>query len=394
MPGEGSVFPIRDPATGKVIKWVAQISIGPRTARRYRKRIRPSYAAARDALKALNEERDRGLNPTRATLSAYLEQWVANVRNLRPASIASYQTAIAVHISPLIGDVKLSALSPSHVEDMLTRLDYLSPVTVRKVHGVLRRALSHAVRQRLIPANVAGREFVDPPRIPSREPRALSRDEVRRLLQASEGSRFEALVRVAVGTGLRSGELRALAWEDVELEPGQSPVARVNHESHRGGPGPTAGILHVRHSLRAVPGVTRRASRYVRDELKTERSLRNVPLSPSLIVALTAHREALKAQGFVPTATGPVFPNTRGAPLSDAVLDRAFHELLAAAGIGRLPFRVLRATFATRLFEAGIPDRRVADLLGHSRSRTTHAHYIGAGEGWESALAAVEELLG
>jgi integrase len=193
------------------------------------------------------------------------------------------------------------------------------------------------------------------------------------LLQAAAGSRFDVLVRVAVGTGLRSGELRALAWEDINLE---------------------RGAVNVRHSLRAVPGVTRRASRYVRDELKTERSLRNVPLSPSLVAALLAHREALKAQGFVPTATGPVFPNTRGAPLSDAVLDRAFHELLAAAGIGRLPFRVLRATFATRLFEAGIPDRRVADLLGHSRSRTTHAHYIGAGEGWESALAAVEELVG
>jgi integrase len=447
MPGEGSIYQRKDG------RWVAQESIGGRTNRHFRKRIRLTERKAKAALRDLLADRDRGLNPTKVTVSSFLTGWVRNVRNIRPRTRIEYANAIRLHIVPLIGSQRLSALSPLHVEQMLGALDRarLAPKTQRNVLAVLRRGLSFALRSGLVSRNVAGREYVDAPRVPRIEPRALSADEVHRLLAAVRGDWLEGLIVTAVGTGLRQGELLGLAWEDVDLgafnagaregrevwghrerrgrrEP-IAPQAAMDEDGDNGlGPfvrrgksavslevdavrtnsrwqgvvvresAPTAegsARIHVRRGLRRIPGPTRKTGRYVRDEPKTDRSRRTVPLAPSVVAALAAHRERLKAAGFVPTATGPVFPSMRGKPLSSGWVTHRFYALCEVASIPRAPFKALRATFASRLFEAGVPERRVADLLGHApASRITTTHYIGAAADWEPALAAVEELVG
>jgi len=45
-------------------------------------------------------------------------------------------------------------------------------------------------------------------------------DQPRRFLEAARGERLEALLVLAVTTGMRRGELLALRWKDVDLERG------------------------------------------------------------------------------------------------------------------------------------------------------------------------------
>jgi len=47
--------------------------------------------------------------------------------------------------------------------------------------------------------------------------RPLSPAEARKLLDAAQGDRLEALYVLAVTTGMRQGELLALKWQDVDL---------------------------------------------------------------------------------------------------------------------------------------------------------------------------------
>jgi integrase len=384
MPGSGSVYKITD-AKGRT-RWIAQMSIGTRTHRRFVKRTRDSEREARAALRELVDERERVTSPTRATLSAFLDRWVADVRNIRPRTRVEYANAIRLHISPLIGNIRLATLLPLHVEAMLASLERtVAPKTARNIHAVLRRALRDAVRSGLVPRNVAAREYVDAPRVRASEPRALSIAELRRLLDAARGDWLEGLIVVAVGTGLRQGELLGLAWEDVEL--GASPVESGAGLTRRA-------QLHVRHALRREPGPTRRAGRYLRDDLKTERSRRTVPLTPAVATALVEHRERVIAAGFVPTATGPVFPSVRGRPLSSGWVTHRFYALCEAAGIARAPFKVLRATFASRLYEAGVPELEVGRLLGHTRTYTARSHYIGLGETPPLVIESIEAMVG
>lgn len=358
MPGEGSLY--KRASDGR---WVAAISVGPRGGRTLHTRYARSRAAGRVALDRLRIE--LGLQPEPGlTTGAYLERWVRTARNIRPTTRHGYEAAIRTHLVPAIGHIRLADLTRGHVEAMLVELEpRMSPKTARNALVVLRRALGEAVRSDLIARNVAGSEFVDAPRVPIVEPRALSTGEVARLLAAARGDRLEALFVTAVGTGLRQGELLGLAWEDLEPE-----------------------RIVVRKELVRIDG------RYLRDDPKTERSKRIVPLSPAVATALAAHRERTIAEGFVPTATGPVFTNRRGTALSGAWLTHHFYELLEAAGIPRLPFKNLRTTFASRLDEAGVSELTIATLLGHSRTATTKRHYIAQTP--ESAVAAIERLVG
>lgn len=365
--GEGSLFPRRDPQTGRTVGWVAQISLGDRRHRRRVSRVRRTYAEARVALRELVAEQRVGLNPSKLTVGSYLERWMADVRNLRPATQRAYAGAIEHHITPALGEVVLRDLTPLHVERFLAELaEQLAPKSQRNVHAVLRRALNSAVRAGLLPRNVAARQFVDAPRVPAGEPRALTAQEVARLLTQLHGESIEPIVLVALATGLRQGEVLGLAWEDLDFDGGR---------------------LRTRREL------VRRGGRYHRDELKTPRSRRSVPLPAPAVEALLAHRQRLIESGFVTTATGPVFPNRRGGPLNGSWVTKRLQAAMLRAGVGQGDFRMLRRTFASRLFAAGIPDRYIADLMGHTSTTVTHGAYISTGSDAQNALKVLEEML-
>lgn len=365
MPGEGSIYRRADG------KWLAQIEApgSGRRRRRFIRRIRSTKPEARAALAELLDDRRAGVTRTRLTVGDFLVEWVASVRNIRPTTRHGYEVAVEYHLVPALGHIRLSELAPLHVERAIRGwLERVSPKHARNIHAVLRTALNDAVRKRMIPINVAGREYVDAPRVPDREPNAFSHDEVRALLDAAAGHWLEPAVIVALGTGLRSGELRGLAWEDVDLE---------HHQ------------LHVRREL------VRRDGAYLRDELKTgSKARRTIPLAAPIAAALERQRQQLIDAGLLPTSTGPVFVRRDGVPLNDGVITHQLYDLEARAGIRRLPWKDLRSTFATRLFEAGIPDLRVQELLGHTTPTTTRRHYIGRAEEWAPAIAAVEALVG
>jgi integrase len=348
---------------------MSQLSLGGRSSRRYVRRIRRTRIEVAAALDELRGERRAGVNPSRVPLGVYLESWVRDARNIRPTTRHGYAAVVTYHLAPTLGDVRLVDLTPLHVEAALARLaPTLSPKSLRNVHAVLRRALGQAVRAGILTRNVAAREFVDAPRVPVEEPRALTLPEIRRFLDVIHGDRLEALYLAALGTGLRQGELLGLAWEDLDLD---------------------AGALHVRREL------VRRAGEYRREELKTDRSRRAVPLAAPLVDALRAHRDRVIAAGFVATATGPVFTTPAGTPLSGSWVTHHFYALLERAQINRLPFKNLRTTFSSRLFAEGVPDRIIADLLGHTRVATTQGHYIATGASSQvSALDAVGRMLG
>jgi integrase len=119
-----------------------------------------------------------------------------------------------------------------------------------------------------------------------------------------------------------------------------------------------------------------------------------VPLSPALVVALETHRDRVIADGFVPTATGPVFTNLRGGPLNGGWVTHRFYQLLAKAKIPRIAFHRLRATYSSRLAEAGVSDLDIARLLGHARTTVTKQRYIASGTLPPAVLETVERMVG
>lgn len=213
----------------------------------------------------------------------------------------------------------------------------------------LRRFQLHMVEQGVsnitINATITGLKFffgttLDRPEVmrrmhqvyqPRKLPEILSREEVSRLLQATDSLKYQAALGVAYGAGLRASEVIHLKVTDIDSQ---------------------------RMNIRVEQGKGQR-DRYAL-------------LSPALLQILRAWwREGQTQRKMLPG--GWLFPGQNPVnPLSTRQLNRAFHAARKAAGIDkRVSLHSLRHAFATHLLEQHEDIRIIQVLLGHKQLENT-----------------------
>ena len=216
-------------------------------------------------------EADRGslVEASKLTISAYLREWLDNAHELTPKTKERYQQLANQQIVPHLGPILLQKLKPAHVQQWHGTLlkqggnkgRSLSARTVGHAHRVLHRALQRAVESETLCRNVAS--VVRPPRVEAREIEILTAEQITDVLAKLEDHAIYPIVALALATGMRRGELLALRWEDVDLHDKTLRVERSLEESSSG--------------LRFKPP-------------KTKHGRRAVPLPPTAIEVLRAHR--------------------------------------------------------------------------------------------------------
>jgi len=356
--GEGSIHRRPDGL------WEAQISLGFVGGKRRRRSFYGrTRAEVRDRMEAALRDLRRGLpvSTGRLTVEQYLLGWLDDVeRTVRPRTFAVYRLWMTHHVIPDLGRVRLDRLGPQHVQRFLTAklAAGLSPRSVHHIRAVLRQALQRAVRWGLISRNAAA--LADPPHVPQRPLLQMSADDARRALEAACGTRLEALVAVALFTGLRQGEVLGLRWGDVDLE---------------------ARALRVGLALQRLPGTTGQPGRLALVEPKTSRSHRSVSFPAVLAEILRHHRarqveDRLRAgQLWNERIPGLVFTSVTGGPLGGPDVTRGFQRLLAGADLPRWRYHDLRHGCATLLLASGVDIAVVRDILGHSTIALTANTY-------------------
>jgi integrase len=180
-------------------------------------------------------ERDGYRKPERLTFAAFADRFVDEHlpgRNLKRSTLIDYRLTIEKHLKPVLGTLELVELErrPELVEAYVTRKlrEDLSPKTIRNHLALLGRMFRVAVRWRLARSNPV--EMIDLPKSRDQEVQVLTEVEIARLLAAYRELAADAdederpwwaltrrLVTVAVGTGLRRGELLGLRWGDVSM---------------------------------------------------------------------------------------------------------------------------------------------------------------------------------
>jgi integrase len=226
-----------------------------------------------------------------------------------------------------------------------------APGTIKLIHKLLSCALKNAVSRGLLVRNVC--EQVTVPKQKRRKPYVLTAEQCTRLVAAARGHRLWFLILVALTTGARSGELRALRWSDFDLNNLRISISR-SVTSHKG-------------------------KGMVEKEPKTQSGVRRVVLTQVVVDAMTEHRkciEDIQAKSSHWTDLSLVFPNMRGTYLRTTQVMIEFRRVLAEAGLPlEMHFHDLRHSFATLLFAAGINPKVVQEALGHSSVTITLALY-------------------
>ncbi len=291
---------------------------------------------------------DWGLVPSRMTVGEYLDKWLEAVRSVvKPTTAQKYCYEIA-RLKPLIGHLRLQALTPADVQRVAGALPKdLAPATRRRTFYTLRAALRQAVVWGMVTRDPT--VGVKPPPALRREIAVWRESEVVRFLEAAKPSRYYALFYLALATGMRCGELLGLTWEDVDF---------------------AEGTVHV---LRTLAWVKEGAPLW--QEPKTPAARRRIPLDTSTVEVLRQHRkrqleERLKS-GAGWNEFGLVFCTQAGRPVIYTNLYHVLRSIARRAGLRPIRFNDLRHTHATLLLRQGIHPKVVAERLGHSRVAVT-----------------------
>lgn len=288
---------------------------------------------------------------------------------LTTSSLRVYRLAVDRHIvgtaaSPgQLAALRLREVTPPRVERALQHVaDSAGDGMAKTVRTVLRNVFAFAVYQAAMPGN----PVPDARPVKATTARAERARDTDRAFTADELEHVLALAQTdpqAVnrdlgdlclfldGLGLRLGEALAVTWADLDLE-SDAPTARAGHQTVSRIPG--EGLRITQHGA-------------------TKYHARTLPLTGSLAAVLRARRERLEG---LDNPHNVVFVNVRGGSLRDpSNTQHQLRDLLNAAGCPWASSHTFRRTVATRLRDAGHPERLVSDYLGHAKVSTTQDNY-------------------
>ena len=316
-------------------------------------------------------ERGTGVELHGITFGALWQRWLAmKAKTVRPRTLDSYRQLGDQHILPLLRDHRVEKLRPLDIQSIVlawqepsARLDHkkkdetllsLSPRTVRYLRQLVVSVLDQAVKWQVIPTNPA--RAVDPPKTEKPVRVWWTLEQGQQFLASATGHRYAVALGLALGVGLRMGEILGLRWRDIDWEGGTLTVAQtqtlVREGDHQ--------VMHF-----GPP--------------KTAESRRTVPLDQGLLRALKWHRtNQQRERDLVKGAYedhGLVLQTALGRPVHPRNLSRTFDLLQEKAAVPRIRFHDLRHTHASWLLERGVNMRTIADRLGHSQVSFTMQVY-------------------
>ena len=234
--------------------------------------------------------------------------------------------------------------------DDVTERRGLSGASTNKLKLNLSAIFTAAVKKEIMRRNPC--KLVTPPKVDTAPAAYLDEAQCHKLLDLlsqQDDFQFEVIINLFIASGIRSGELSALYWEDINLD---------------------TGMMFIRHTLVHVGG------EYVRQEPKTADSTRRIIL-PEYIIGLLKKHKAKQAErrfkmGGRYKNPDLVFTNKSGGFYLGTNMNGKLKKVIAGTDLPQdLHLHSMRHTHASLLINSDVAARVIADRLGHSTTKTT-----------------------
>lgn len=331
-----SIRPYRNGQGG----WLVDVRVRLANGSRYRDRKR--ITASKSAAQRWGEERERHLlqfglpAPKKEvpTLEQFAPRFIdghARANRQKPSGIVAKESILRLHLIPQLGSRALDGIGNEQVQQLKGSLQGMAPKTVNNVLSVLNVLLKQAVEWGVMTGLPCSIRLV---RVPRTDAPFHDFDDYERLLRAALTIDPRSYVIALLGgeAGLRSGEIVALQWADVDFERRQ---IRVRHTDWGGK------LIPPKNGRIRVVGMTERLA----SALRQQRHLRS----------------------------SRVLCKDDGAPLTR---QGTWSRIRYAAKRAKVPtgVHILRHTFCSHLAMRGAPGRAVQELAGHSELGTTQRY--------------------
>lgn len=266
------------------------------------------------------------------TFSEAAQNYLEQLANPKPSTVASYEHRLKRHLLPFFGDMPLADIKPMHIRKFQAGLSKsVSAVHTNSIVQLLRSITKQAVQDEVLDKDpcVAVKRLEEQ----SQDIDPFDSEELELLLSKIE-PHHRPFFTVQAYTGARPNELMALRFSDVDWKKAEIRISKGRVRGKEGTP-------------------------------KTASSKRIIPLcEPALNALLEVKSRSVGALGDY------VFVDKKGQPVGKH-LYRVWKAALSAAGIRHRPSYQLRHTFISQLLLKNIPVQYVAKLAGHSGIETT-----------------------
>ena len=297
------------------------------------------------------------------TADEWFKVWLGEYKSktVKEATLLRYESVYNKHMKSVFGDKKLRDIKPDAIQKFYNSLEGTENVIIAAT--ILSGMFSQAYKNQIINRNPIPLTTV-PKAKEKKERRVLTLAEQELLLNHSNGT-LRDLIEVSLSTGMRTGEIRALEWKDLDFE---------------------NKTIHITGTLTELGG------KMFKDTPKTKSSLRDIPMLGNVEkIFLRIRREQKdKSEKLGPKYEGRegledlVFRSGRGTPVSNSCYVRMLNRAVARIKDKGIEFEhvhphTLRHTFATRCIENGVPPQVLKTLLGHSTLAMTmdlYAHVL------------------
>ena len=288
-------------------------------------------------------------------VDAWFEYWISiKEKTVRPNTVRNYRERYHRNISKVIGKMLLIDVKPIHCQKIFSDMadEGYKTTTIYQTRIALYNMLDFAKENDVIINNPCKKSVKSDMGQPSDKKEALTIDVQRKFLEAAGDQSYENQYRFVLQTGLRTGELVGLKWDDVDFKNKTLTISRTMEYRYKVG------------EWRIGPP-------------KSESSYRTVPLTDEAIRILKAQKEKNSKIKVIPMEwADQVFLCRKGEPVKNSTYDTALFKICDKVGIKRFSMHVLRHTFATRCIEAGMMPKTLQKILGHSNIGITMNLYV------------------
>lgn len=270
-------------------------------------------------------------------------------RQIKQSTYYNYTYKIQKYLLPAFENLSLEEILEydfNRFSELLLETTQISNKFLKDILLVLKSILKFAEKKYDVKMKL---DLINLPRVRTHSLKVFSESDKRKIKAYCMNSENTKDIGIALClyTGMRIGEICALKWEDIDLN---------------------KRIIYVRHTLQRIY-IDKKNTKIIIDAPKSEKSIRNIPMSNMIYTKLKSMRENFSKNDFFLTGDSKSFMEPRG-------YQYTFKKMLKECKIAERNFHCLRHTFATDCISVGMDVKSLSEILGHSDVSITLNRYV------------------